>query len=237
MPIELGLKDDCPDIISQRAEACVKVLDDFYGMFAEDVQEAAKLLALAFYGEQRVLVAGLGLSAMLARVFAGRFAKGANGRVPLPVLALEAPLLTEDGGTGAEAHQELARQIEALGRDGDILVLVTRDGSHPALREACRAAREQNMFILGLTGGDGGHLAENDLLDLELRCPSIEEALVLEIHLSLVCLMDELVDYYLSGKPEILKEMLADGGPNAQGVQEAQGIPDFPDFPRVHEPD
>ncbi len=227
MPI-LGLKDDCPEIISQRAEASVKVLDDFYGMFAEDVQEAAKLLALAFFGEQRVYAAGLGLSAMLAKVFANRFTKGLEGRVPLPVTALAAPALSEDDPANEEANQALARQIEAFGRDGDILVLLTRDGSHPALREACRAAREQNMFILGLTGGDGGHLAENDLLDLELRCPSIEEALIHEVHLSLVCLMDELVDYYLSGKPEILKEMLVESEREAKGPLE---------FPKVHEPD
>lgn len=228
MPIELGLKDDCPEIISQRAEACVKVLDDFYGMFAEDVQEAAKLLALAFYGEQRVYVAGLGLSAILARVMARRFTKGLDGRVPLPATALETPGLSEDDASPDEANNALARQIEAFGRDGDILVLLTRDGSHPALREACRAAREQNMFILGLTGGDGGHLAENDLLDLELRCPSIEEALIHEVHLSLVCLMDELVDYYLSGKPEILKEMLTESDREVSKSLE---------FPKVHEPD
>ena len=67
------------------------------------------------------------------------------------------------------------------------------------------------MFTIGLTGGDGGLLGQDDLLDMELRVPSIEEGLVHELHMNLVCLLDDLVDYYLSGKPELVREMLQAG--------------------------
>ncbi|OUO54394.1 hypothetical protein B5F76_02825 [Desulfovibrio sp. An276] len=212
MPFELGLKDDCPELIAQRADASLKVTGDFYDMFSSDIHEVARLLALAFYSEQHVYVAGLGISAHLAAIFASRFMRTTDGRAPLPVQVLSPSLwLEEDRENGTEFSEVFARQIEAHCADGDVLVLITQDGMHPALQAACRAAREQNMFTIGLTGGDGGLLGQDDLLDMELRVPSIEEGLVHELHMNLVCLLDDLVDYYLSGKPELVREMLQAG--------------------------
>lgn len=212
MPFELGLKDDCPELIVQRADASLKVTGDFYDMFSSDIQEMARLLALAFFSEQHVFVAGLGISSHLAAILASRFVRTKDSRVSLPVQVLSPSLwLEEDLESGADFSEVFARQIEAHCADGDVLILITQDGTHPALKAACLAAREQNMFTVGLTGGDGGQLAQDDLLDMELRVPSIEEALVHQTHMSLICLLDDLVDYYLSGKPELLREMLQAG--------------------------
>lgn len=213
MPIQLSLKDDCPEMIAQRAQGALRVISDFYDMFSEDIQEAAKLLALAFSGEQRLFVAGLGLSSCLADMLARRLVHGkAPDRSPLPVQALNChSVLSEDDPADTDRNLVFARQIEAFGSDGDILILITQDGAHPALQEAATAAHEQGMFTVGFTGGDGGALAQNDLLDLELRVPSIEEALIHEVHMNLICLLDDLIDYYLSSKPEILNEMLQAG--------------------------
>ncbi|MDO5537474.1 MAG: SIS domain-containing protein [Desulfovibrionaceae bacterium] len=211
MPFELTLKDDCPEMIARRAQDALHVLSDFYDLFAEDIQEAAKVMSLCFAGEQRVFTAGLGVSSCLARALAGRLVAGrASGRLPLPATALSGILAS--GDEGAEGlEQAFVRQLEAYGSDGDILVLLSPDGAQPALVRAAQTGHEQGMFVLGITGGDGGALAQNDLLDLELRVPSIEESLVHEVHMGLVCLLDDLIDYYLSCKPEILKEMLHSG--------------------------
>ena len=104
-----------------------------------------------------------------------------------------------------------ARQLEAFGQDGDVLVVFSADGQSQRLAEAARTAREQGMFILGATGGDGGTLSAEDLLDVELRVPSIEESLVQELHVAIACLLSELCDYYLYTKPEILREMFQAG--------------------------
>ncbi len=207
MPFTLSLKDDCPEIIAQRGQDALHVTGDFYDLFSEDIQEVAKALALCFANEQRLFAAGTGLSACMAKALADLLAGGrASGRLPLPATALSPALATGDPSAAGDAA--FARQLEALGRDGDILVIFTHDGMHPALVQAAAAAHEQGMFTLGISGGDGGTLAEKDLFDLELRVPSIEEPLIHEVHMGLVCLLDELVDYYLSCKPEILKEML-----------------------------
>ncbi len=213
MPMSLSLKDDCPELIARRAVDSLSVLNGFYDMFSEDIQEAARLLALGFSGEQRVFVAGMGVSSALASVLSARLVHGKSpDRSPLPATALSCSLPSgEETPDPDPAGTAFARQLEAFAGDGDILILLSVDGRHPALVAAARAAREQGMFTLGLTGGDGGALAQNDLLDLELRVPSIEEAVIHTVHLNLVCLLDDLVDYYLSSKPEILNEMLQAG--------------------------
>ena len=88
--------------------------------------------------------------------------------------------------------------------------------------QAARTAREQGMFTLGVSGGDGGRLADGDLLDIELRVPSIEESLVLEMQTAIACLLSEVTDYYLYTKPEILKEILDRGvsGPQDENAGE-----------------
>ena len=112
--------------------------------------------------------------------------------------------------------------FEAFGGDGDVLVLFTPDGNGSSLVEAARTAREQGMFTLGVSGGDGGRLADGDLLDIELRVPSIEESLVLEMQTAIACLLSEVTDYYLYTKPEILKEILDRGvsGPRDENAGE-----------------
>lgn len=211
MAIELGFKDDAPEMLDTRVRDTLKVLDGFYDMFADDVVEAARLLALAFLGEQRVLTAGLGVSASVAAMMPLRFTRAAEGREPRSVVALSAvqpECVVEDDIEGMRANLFLARQVLALGNDGDVLILFTVDGNHPALLEAARAAREQNMFVLGLTAGDGGRLADEELLDLELRVPSIEDGLVHETHLNLVFQLEELASYYLYSRPEILRNLM-----------------------------
>ena len=210
MSFKLTIKDDCPEIIARRAQDALHVTGDFYDLFSEDIQEAAKALALCFANDQRVFTAGTGISASLARIMADVLCGGkASGRPPLPAAALLSSLATDEGT--AAGDQAFARQLEGLGRDGDILMIFTHEGTEPALIQAATTAHEQGMLVLGISGGDGGILAERDLFDLELRVPSIEEPLIHEVHMGLVCLLDELTDYYLSCKPEILKELIQSG--------------------------
>ena len=200
MAFQLQYKDDSPDIIADRARMGTEVRESFFDLYSEDLKEASKVLALAFAGERRVFLCGTGSCYAVAARPMGN---------PDP--------LAEAGGT-----RIFARQIEAFGGDGDVLVLFTPDGNGSSLVEAARTAREQGMFTLGVSGGDGGRLADGDLLDIELRVPSIEESLVLEMQTAIACLLSEVTDYYLYTKPEILKEILDRGvsGPQDENAGE-----------------
>lgn len=208
MPAVLRIKDDCPELIASRTEDAINVLRDFYSLFGEDVQEAARLLALAFSGERRVFCCGSGQSEAIASLLAGHFLSPDNDLSPLPaVLLARAPA----GTLRRSPDQAFAIQLEACASDGDVLALFSADGNDPEVVAAARCGREQGMFVLGITGGDGGQLAGEDLLDLELRVPSIEENIVHEVHAGIAFTLGEMTHYYLYTKPEVLNEVLQEG--------------------------
>lgn len=213
MAFQLEYKDDSPDIIANRAKMGMEVRSTFFDLFSDDLKEASKVLALAFAEGRRVFLCGTGSCYAVASLMQGRFINPPEpGRGPLPAAMLSAvPTGNPDPLAEAGGSRLFARQVEAFGSDGDVLVLFTPDGNGTSLVEAARTAKEFGMFTLGVSGGDGGRLADGDLLDIELRVPSIEESLVLEMQTAIACLLSEVTDYYLYTKPEILKGILDRG--------------------------
>jgi D-sedoheptulose 7-phosphate isomerase len=62
-----------------------------------------------------------------------------------------------------------SRMVEALGQDGDVLVAISTSGNSSNVLKAAEAAKAKGIFVLGLTGKDGGKLAP--LCDVEVRVP------------------------------------------------------------------
>jgi D-sedoheptulose 7-phosphate isomerase len=77
-------------------------------------------------------------------------------------------------------EQIFARQVEALGRPGDVLVLFTTSGNSPNLLAAAQAARAQGLKIVILNGRGGGKLA--GLGDAEWIVPGEQGNRVQELH-------------------------------------------------------
>ena len=105
-----------------------------------------------------MLVCGNGGSAAEAQHFAsemvGRFE--ASGRRGLPVMALTADTTFVTAWANDFSFDEVfARQIEAHGQSGDVLVVISSSGRSPNLVNAVRAARKREMFCIGLLGKDG----------------------------------------------------------------------------------
>jgi D-sedoheptulose 7-phosphate isomerase len=73
-----------------------------------------------------------------------------------------------------------ARQVEALGAAGDILVLFSTSGRSPNLLRAAEVARKKGMKTMALLGGDGGPLAA--LVDFRIIVPSAHSARIQEVH-------------------------------------------------------
>ncbi|MEF2277448.1 glycosyltransferase [Deinococcus sp. YIM 134068] len=150
---------------------------------------AAHAISACFERGNKVLVCGNGGSAADAQHFAaelvGRFRR--DGRRGLPVIALTADsaLLTawsNDVGFG----DVFARQVEAFGCAGDLLLVISTSGQSPNVVAALGAARERGLTTLALLGGSGG--AAHPLADLPLlvACgdtPRIQEVQLLALHL------------------------------------------------------
>lgn len=78
-----------------------------------------------------------------------------------------------------------SRFIEGVGRPGDVLLGITTSGNSKNILLAAKAAKQKGMTVIGLTGKNGGQMAE--LCDIEIRVPWLEYAdRIQEIHIKVI---------------------------------------------------
>ena len=85
-----------------------------------------------------------------------------------------------------------ARQIEALGRPGDLVIGISTSGNSPNVLAAVQAAHDLGMGTVGLSGRDGGKLKA--LADLCLVAPSDNTARIQEAHILVGHILCDLVE-------------------------------------------
>jgi phosphoheptose isomerase/glycosyltransferase involved in cell wall biosynthesis len=143
----------------------------------------------------RVLAAGNGGSAAEAQHFTAELVGRFQGeRRPLAAVCLSAETssltaIVNDYG----ADEAFARQVQAHGRAGDVMVLLSTSGSSPNVLAAARRARQEGMVVWALTGRAPNPLAE--LADEAVCVPADSTSVVQEAHLvllhALCAVMDE----------------------------------------------
>ena len=166
------------------------------------IVEAASLVAACLQSGGKILFCGNGGSAAdaqhLAAEFVGRFILD---RQALPAMALttDSSILTAVGNDyGFE--QVFSRQIQALGRPGDVAIGISTSGHSPNVIAAMREARKQGLKSIGLAGKDGGALAK--CVDIPIVVASQKDARIQECHITIGHLICELAE----------KDMFADKG-------------------------
>ncbi len=78
-----------------------------------------------------------------------------------------------------------SRQIEALGKPGDLVIAITTSGQSPNILKALEMAREMRLVTATLTGKGGGELVKRKLADIALIVPSNTTARIQEMHIAL----------------------------------------------------
>lgn len=141
----------------------------------------------------KVLACGNGGSMADAMHFAeewtGRFR---NDRIPYPALAPSDATHITCVGNDYGFDQIFARWIKALGRSGDMLILLSTSGRSPNLLRAAEAAREAGVQIVGFLGRDGGPLLE--LCDVALIVPGDTSDRIQELHMLCLHALIEMVE-------------------------------------------
>ncbi len=170
----------------------------------DDVVAAAALLATSLRGGGKILICGNGGSAADAQHLATEFVSTFtidNLRPSIPAIALttDTSLLTAIANDfGAEGVFE--RQVEALGRGGDVLIAISTSGNSVNVIRAAERARAQGLRVVALTGASGGGLAA--LADAAVRVPSTVTAHIQECHLAVEQLLASVVEEALYPRSE-----------------------------------
>ena len=160
--------------------------------------EAAGLITMCLRAGGKILFFGNGGSAAdaqhLAAEFIGRFVRERAG-LPAIALTTDSSILTAVGNDYG-FDQIFARQVQALGRPGDVAIAISTSGNSPNIIEAVKAARKGYLKTIGLSGKDGGLLAKE--ADLVITVASTTTARIQECHIAVGHLLCELTEEALA---------------------------------------
>ena len=143
----------------------------------------------------KILICGHGGSAAdaqhIAAELTGRYAD--ENRRPLPALALSTDSSAVTAISNDMGYERVfARQVEAHGNPGDVLIGISTSGSSLNVIAAVEQAKLQGLKTIGLLGRDGGILA--DLVDIPLIVPSESTPHIQEMHITIGHILCAMVD-------------------------------------------
>src|SRR5271156_3769841 len=173
------------DLVRDRIQGSIKVkqvlLSDV--AFHATVVQAAMQIVKSLRAGGKVMFFGNGGSAAdaqhLAAEFTGRYLKE---RRALPALALHANTSSLTAiGNDYGFEFVFARQLEALGKEGDVAVGISTSGNSPNVLRALEAAKSKTIYTVALTGKTGGKMKQ--LADCTICIPSDETPRIQECHI------------------------------------------------------
>ena len=161
-----------------------RFLDDEKQM--NNIELAAKTMIQAIQNDGKILSCGNGGSHCDAMHFAeeltGRYR---NNRPGIAAIAISDVSHISCVGNDYGYDQVFSRYVEAVGRKGDVLLAISSSGNSANVVKAIEAAKAKGMVVVGLTGKDGGKMAE--LVDIEIRAPfSAYADRAQEIHIKVI---------------------------------------------------
>jgi D-sedoheptulose 7-phosphate isomerase len=191
------MSDTSIETILAHAEAGAELRRRFFRKEAANIADIALRIALTLARGNKLLLCGNGGSAADCQHVAGEFVnRFLMDRPPLPAIALstDSSVLTAIGNDFS-FDLVFAKQVQALGRGGDMLLAVSTSGNSANIVAALEEARGRRMTTVGLTGNNGGRMAP--LCDLLLCVEEKSTPLIQEVHLAVEHLLCGLTDYYL----------------------------------------
>jgi D-sedoheptulose 7-phosphate isomerase len=168
----------------------------------ERIAAAGLAMGRCLQNEGKILSCGNGGSAGDAQHFSSELLNRFERERPgLPGIALTTDSSTLTSIANDYAYEDIfAKQVRALGREGDLLLAISTSGNSTNVNRAIEAAHERQMLVVALSGKDGGPMA--GLLaagDMEIRVPSDRTARIQEVHLVAIHCLCDIIDEYLFG--------------------------------------
>jgi len=169
--------------------AIISVIENISGAILSSLKSGGK-----------ILVCGNGGSAADAQHLAGEFVNRFNiNRPPLPCIALstDTSVITAIGNDFS--YDEIfSKQIEALGRKGDVLIAISTSGASANVIKAVDRAKATSIITVGLLGRDGGALKNR--CDIPLVVPLKSTPRIQECHILILHILSEIVENSMFGE-------------------------------------
>lgn len=183
------------EIINKRITELAELLPNFEASCSTSIFEGAALISKTFTSGRKVLICGNGGSAADSQHFAAEFVSAFSR--DLNRKALSAMALTVDTSVITAFSNDFsfenvfARQVEAHGSQGDVLVVLTTSGNSRNCIAAVREARKLGLKTIALTSV-GGAIANE--VDISIEVPSTNTQHIQECHMLCYHIITEIVE-------------------------------------------
>ncbi|MGD0337976.1 MAG: D-sedoheptulose 7-phosphate isomerase [Bacteroidota bacterium] len=171
------------DSLVESAETKKKIAEQCTG----DISKAIDMIVDALNKKKKVLLCGNGGSAADAQHLAAEFVIRLNHNIKrpgIPAISLSTDVSNLTAGSNDFGYDNVfARNVEALGNTGDILIGISTSGNSESVNRAFQKAREKGMKTIGFLGKDGGK--SKGLCDLPIIIPSNDVQRIQEGHITI----------------------------------------------------
>ena len=170
--------------IKQQLRNSAEVKERLASDYTDIIWQASEVLVKAIHNGSKILFCGNGGSAADAQHLVAELVSRLQlERKAIPALALNVNTSTVSAIANDQDYSAVfVRQVEALGRKGDVLVGISTSGNSENVIKAVRYAKAHKLTTLVLTGGDGGKLAK--LADFSIIIPSSNVQRIQEAHIT-----------------------------------------------------
>ena len=180
----------------------IRTKQDAMENLTEIIEFASQRIVSALLNDKKIMTCGNGGSAGDAQHFSSEMLNRFERERPgLPAIALTTDTSTITSIANDYHFDDIfAKQIRALGQEGDILVVYTTSGNSANVVKAVTTAHDKDITTIALTGKSGGTLSK--ILSetyVEIRVPSTSTARIQEVHLLITHCLCDLIDHQLFG--------------------------------------
>lgn len=182
------------DQINKEFEEHIELAEKTVELLEDEILKAADLILETLKNGNKIVLFGNGGSAADAEHLAAEF----TGKYQIQRKGLAAISLTSDSSAITSIGNDFgfdavfSRQLEALGKKGDVCIGITTSGKSPNVTKALEKAKIMGLKTIGLTGKDGGDIPE--FCDISLIVPSNTTSRIQEIHILIGHIICNLVE-------------------------------------------
>lgn len=194
----INLEEKVRNLFGQDIELKISMVD----VLSSDIARASQRLVDCLLNDGKIFICGNGGSAANSIHFSNamlNFYDVERPSLPIINLSTDCGFITAMLNEG-DHSQIFARQIQALSKENDVLIVLSTTGNSNTLLEAIHAAHDNDMDVISLNGKDGGlivnHLGPEDI---EVRINTENSAKIRELQLFILHCFCNLIDRALFG--------------------------------------